>query len=163
MISSRMSRRATQFVLAFALLALLLAGPTVPSRADAAIEGPVPATILRVIDGDTILVKARIWLGLEVTTLVRLDGVDTPELRGRCPAERALAERARAFVVAWVGPLIAGNERTLVLRAIRPDKYGERVLARVATQDGADLGAALVAAGLARDYSGAAREGWCFD
>ena len=62
------------------------------------IPGPIPATVLRIIDGDTIVVRARIWLGQDLDTLVRLDGVDAPELKGRCPYENRLALKARAFI-----------------------------------------------------------------
>jgi endonuclease YncB( thermonuclease family) len=50
------------------------AGETIP--------GPVPAKDLRVIGGDMNEVTARIWLGKSVHIRVRLEGVDTPELRG---------------------------------------------------------------------------------
>ncbi len=62
------------------------------------IPGPIPATDLRIIDGDTIVVRARIWLGQDLDTLVRLDGVDAPELKERCPYENRLALKARAFI-----------------------------------------------------------------
>ncbi len=119
------------------------------------VPGPVSARVINVIDGDTILVRARIWIGQEVKTRVRLDGVDAPELRGACAHERGLAIDARNFVVA---ALAGGSVR---LRDIRRGKYGGRVLARVATPEGEDLGALLVAAGLARAYHGGRRGGWC--
>ncbi len=117
--------------------------------------GPVPARPVRVVDGDTMLVVARIWLGHQVQTRVRLAGVDAPEIRGRCLLERRLAEEARARVVA----LLAGRDVTL--RDIRFDKYAGRVVARVVAHDGTDVGAALVAAGLGRPYGGGKRRGWC--
>ena len=42
-------------------------------------------------DGDTLTVDAEPWPGLTARTSVRVDGIDTPEIRGRCPAEKALA------------------------------------------------------------------------
>ncbi len=119
------------------------------------VAGPVSARVLRVIDGDTILVRARIWIGQDVETRVRLAGVDTPELHGACARERRLAKAARDFVAA---ALAGGPVR---LRDIRRGKYGGRVLARVFTAEGEDLGALLVAAGLARAYRGGRRGGWC--
>jgi hypothetical protein len=41
------------------------------------------------------------------------------------------------------------------------DKYGGRVLADAATRATADVSAALLRAGLVRDYGGGRREGWC--
>ena len=139
---------------AFAI-ALLLAAGSLPLRAlEEKVPGPIEAEVLRVIDGDTLEVRARIWLGIEVTTLLRLDGIDTPELRGKCPAERELASRARAFLAARIG---AGP---VLLSEVREDKFGGRVIAQAAA-GGEDLAAALIAAGLARAYLGGAREGWC--
>jgi endonuclease YncB( thermonuclease family) len=108
-----------------------------------------------VIDGDTLRVKARVWLGQEVDTLVRLHGVDAPELDGRCADERRRAEDARAFVRRRT------QDRPVTLVDVRTDKYGGRVLARVMAADGTDLGAALVAAGLAKAYRGGRRVPWC--
>ena len=119
------------------------------------IPGPVPALVVDVIDGDTVLVRARIWLGQEVETRVRLDGVDTPELRGKCQAARRLAREARAFVQARVGG------RQVILRDIQYGKYAGRVVARIQTPDGDDLADALIAAGLGLAYGGAARAPWC--
>ena len=78
--------------------------PATVAHAPAAevLSGPVPARLVRVVDGDTVVVRARIWLGQEVEIHVRLAGIDAPELRGKCARERALAVRARDFVVARI-------------------------------------------------------------
>ncbi|MGB0748620.1 MAG: thermonuclease family protein [Magnetospiraceae bacterium] len=115
----------------------------------------VPAEVIKVIDGDSIRVDAMPWPGFRVTTIVRLRGVDTPELRGKCSAEKRMAQKARDFVQRQVasGPV--------VLTDIDQGKYAGRVVARVQTADGADIGAALLKAGLAREYKGKARRSWC--
>lgn len=117
--------------------------------------GPYPAEVLRVIDGDTLEARVRVWPGQEVVTKVRLRGVDAPELRGRCASERALAERARhrLFKLVTSGPV--------VLSGIGPDKYFGRVVADLALANGGDAGAALLAERLARRYAGRTRAGWC--
>ncbi len=76
------------------------AGAQAGARAGAQnrLAGPVPAQVLSVIDGDTIEVRAVIWLGQVLSTRVRLAGIDAPELRGKCARERALAVRARAYL-----------------------------------------------------------------
>ncbi len=135
--------------------ALLAAAITADSSARELLPGPVPARVIQVIDGDTIAVKARIWLGQDVETRVRLEGVDAPELAGRCERERARAARARAFLEAMVD----GGE--VVLSQIQYGKFAGRVVARVETLAGEDLSAALLAAGLARPYAGGARTPWC--
>lgn len=122
------------------------------------LPGPVMAEIVRVIDGDTLLVTAHPWLGVMVTTRVRLGGVDTPERGGRagCPAESALAERAGAAVRA------ALPEGSVVsLSGIRSDKYGQRVVASVTLADGRDLSDLLLEAGYAVAYDGGRKRSWC--
>jgi len=97
------------------------------------IPGPIPARVVEVIDGDTLLVEARIWLDQVVVTRVRLDGVDAPELRAACERERAAALAARDYLGARIGdggdPAGAG----VVLHRIRWGKFAGRVLARVST------------------------------
>lgn len=134
---------------------LLLVALAAPVAARDRLPGPIPAAVAAVIDGDTLRVKARVWLGQEVDTLVRLLGVDAPELDGRCAEERRRAEEARAFLRRRA----QGGRVSLV--DVRTDKFGGRVLARVLDDDGTDLGAALVAAGLARPYGGGRRGAWC--
>jgi endonuclease YncB( thermonuclease family) len=115
----------------------------------------VPAELVRVIDGDTIEVRALIWLDQLVTTRVRIRNIDAPELNARCPAEARLAQDSAAALARLLG------EGRLLLTDIGRDKYGGRVLARVLTAGGRDAGDALRAAGLARAYAGKRREGWC--
>ncbi|CAA6603707.1 Nuclease (SNase domain protein) (fragment) [Rhodospirillaceae bacterium LM-1] len=119
------------------------------------LAGPIPAQVLRVVDGDTILVKAHIWLGQEVETSVRLFGTDTPELKARCPSEREKAVAAKQFLAARI------EGGVVQLRDILTDKYGGRVLAQVQDASGADLSSELVKAGLARRYDGGTRQSWC--
>jgi len=119
------------------------------------IPGPVPALVLRVIDGDTIAVRARIWIGQSVDTRVRIVGVDTPELRGECALEIELAAAARELVVEALG------DQPVTLRDVRYDKFGGRVLARVESSTGEDIARLLIAAGLGRPYDGGKRAAWC--
>lgn len=121
----------------------------------------MPADVLRVIDGDTLLIDAALWLHagehaqrMRAPLAVRVYGIDTPELRAKTACEREMARRAREFVVGWIG-----GERVDV-EFVGLDKYGGRVDAHV-TRDGASLADALVAAGLARAYGRGARGAWC--
>jgi len=133
---------------------------TVTAPAAESLPGPVGARVLRVLDGDTIEVRANIWLGQEVATRVRLAGVDAPELKGACRHERILAMRARAYLAARLATA-DGRPAQVSLSDIRAGKYGGRVLARVHTAGGEDLSHALLAAGLVRPYAGNARRPWC--
>ncbi len=138
-----------------ALALVLILAPGWPAPARETLPGPVRADVIKVYDGDTLIVRARIWLGQVVSTKVRLSGVDAPELRGRCAREKRMARAARSFVERK----LAGGGVTL--RDIRFGKYAGRVLARVITAEGEDLGQALIAAGLARLYRGGRRRRWC--
>ncbi|MDP6428560.1 MAG: thermonuclease family protein [Rhodospirillales bacterium] len=143
-------------VLAFILplMATALVSSPLPQSAET-LAGPVTARLLRVIDGDTIAVSARIWLGQRVETLVRLDGADAPELRGKCAGERQLAKRAKDFVAAFLG------NGAVILRDIQYGKFAGRVVSRIFALDGRDLAEALIARGLAHSYAGGRRRNWC--
>ena len=135
------------------LIATLIGGAR--ARAAEVLPGPVIADVLKVIDGDTLDVSARVWLGQTVHIRVRIDGVDTPELRGRCAGERARAQEARS----WLVRQLAG--RSIALRQVRLGKYAGRVVARVELDDGQDLSVLLLRTGLARPYDGRKRADWC--
>lgn len=124
------------------------------------LKGPVPAIVERVIDGDTITVRARIWLNQELRVNVRIARIDTPELAARCARERELAGQARDFVhnILYTDEKI---EPSVWLSDIDQDKYGGRVLARVTGSAGGDIAQALVQAGLANIYDGKKRADWC--
>ena len=47
------------------------------------LHGGYPVEVLRVIDGDTFEARVRIWPGMDVTTKVRLRGIDAAELHAR--------------------------------------------------------------------------------
>ena len=123
----------------------------------AILSGPIPAVVVRVLDGDTVRVRATTWPHTTVEIDVRVRGIDTPEKapRAKCAAEADLAARASAFTTAMlpVGAVVA-------LREIDNDKYGGRVVGAIA-KDGSDLAAALIAAGLARRYDGGTKGSWC--
>jgi endonuclease YncB( thermonuclease family) len=114
-----------------------------------------PAEVLRVLDGDTFEARVHLWPGLEVTTRVRLRGIDAPELKARCGAERAKAEAARDALRTLLDQGDVGISRVTL------DKYGGRVVADASTRATADVSSALLSAGAVRRYSGGQREGWC--
>jgi endonuclease YncB( thermonuclease family) len=98
-----------------------------------------------VIDGDTIRAGGR---------TVRLVGIDAPELHGACPAETALARRARDRLA----QLLAGRAW---LTPQGRDRYG-RLLAVVRDEAGRDVAQILIDEGLARPYDGRGPRGsWC--
>ena len=138
-----------------ALTAIMLLGATTPAYAET-LKGPIFARVVRVIDGDTLEVEVRIWFGQDVTINVRVLGVDTPEMKGKCPAEIAAAKNAGIFTlkVAPPGGLVQ-------LHDVKLDKFAGRVDAIVELADRRDLAATLIAAGHARPYAGGKRQSWC--
>jgi micrococcal nuclease len=136
---------------------LLLALPGLPGSAAAAevLPGPYRASVEKVVDGDTLAVRVTVWLGQDLRVLVRVRGVDAPELRGECAAEKARARNAQAALAR----LVSGGP--VVLTAIEGDKYYGRVIADVTTSAGDHVGLALISGGFVRPYDGAARSGWC--
>lgn len=114
-----------------------------------------PAEVLRVHDGDTFEARVRIWPGMEVTTKVRLRGIDAPEMRGKCETERSKALAARDALARILAEGQVGVSR------IGQDKYGGRVDADVSTARTPDIAQALLARGLVRRYDGGRRESWC--
>lgn len=142
------------FFRALPFIMLALATGLATARAAEFLPGPYAAKLLEVVDGDTIRVRIRIWVDIDTETLVRIDGIDAPELRGRCEEETAMARRARDMVESLA---IHG---VLTLYDIRYGKFAGRVVARVEA-DGRDIGRSLLADGLARAYSGGRRMTWC--
>jgi endonuclease YncB( thermonuclease family) len=133
-------------------------GPIAPSASERAkpLHGGYAAEVLRVLDGDTFEARVRAWPGIEITTRVRLRGIDAPELGGaRCAEERAKAEAARDALKAMLA------EGDVAVMRVGLDKYGGRVLADAATRATPDISAAMLASGLARRYSGGRRDTWC--
>lgn len=139
-----------------ALPLLLLAGAAGSQAAAPGAQLSVPATVERVIDGDTVVVRAHPWPRLEIRVSVRLAAVDAPELRGRCPEEREIAARARD----WVRERLPAGSRVRLV-GVREGKYAGRVVARLVTEDGLDLARGLLEEGLARPYHGGRRRPWC--
>jgi len=135
---------------------VLLVLMIVPAYA-ADMPGPVQATIVRVIDGDTVEADAHVWPGHTVRVSVRLRGIDAPELRSRCDGERAMAERARAHLATLL------QSGSVQVRNVARDKFFGRVVADLETESGEDIAPLLLAAKLARPYAGGSRASWCDD
>ncbi len=115
----------------------------------------LPAQVLRVIDGDTFVARVHVWPGIDITTKVRLRGIDAPELRARCEDERTRALAARDGLTQIL------QEGEVGISRVGQDKYGGRVDAAVSTVSTRDVSQALLARGLARRYFGGRRESWC--
>ena len=83
---------------------------------------------------------------------IRVLGVDTPEMRGKCQSEKLAARRAKQHTVA-----LLRSAKVIELTNMQRGKYF-RILANVII-DGKSLGGSLVSNGLARIYDGGKRGG----
>lgn len=108
----------------------------------AVLIGAAFASDLRVIDGDTFEYQGE---------MIRIENIDTPELRGKCDTEVMLAYGAKARLE----QLLDGE---IDLERSGKGKYG-RTIARVYV-GGKDVGEVLISEGFARPWRGK-REPWC--
>lgn len=114
-----------------------------------------PIDVIRTIDGDTFEARVHLPPDLNLTTRVRVRGIDAPELKAACAQELQMAKAATAALRALLG------EGDVRIFNIGPDKYAGRVVADVVTRRSGNVSAAMIAAGLARSYGGGHRSGWC--
>ncbi len=116
----------------------------------------VGSTFVRAYDGDTMTVNIPNTLpiiGDEIS--VRIKHIDTPEIYGKCQAEKDAAHAARDAVIAMIGKC-----SVITLHHVERDKYF-RILAEVDI-DGLDVGSSLIKRGLAVQYEGGTKtHSWC--
>ena len=106
-------------------------------------------------DGDTCtftIPNVHPLLGKRIS--VRIKGIDTPEIRGKCDKEKELAKRARDFLI----NLLKGASR-IDLVGVQRGKYF-RIIAAIQA-DGTGVSKLLIENGYARKYEGGTRKGWC--
>ena len=107
-------------------------------------------SVKNVYDGDTF----RAFLpGNSKDLPIRVKGVDTPEIRGKCASEVEAALAARDFTRAYLS-----SAKEILLTEVGKDRY-DRVLA-VVLVDGNDLAKVLIDSGWGRKWQGR-REQWC--
>jgi micrococcal nuclease len=112
--------------------------------------------VVGIYDGDTFYITMP-GLPPELQRIgVRVRGVDTPEMRGKCEGEKRNALAAKAFTTRVL--LMAKNHVTL--KGLKWDKYGGRVDADVFV-GGQKLSDMMITRGYARPYGGEKRTGWC--
>lgn len=153
---------AAVFAAGVTLGAMILPATVAPAPPYSLHRTPAPALgaaysaeVVRVIDGDTFDARVRVWPGMEAVTRVRLRGIDAPEMKARCEAERDKAVAARDALARMLAAGAVG------ITNVGQDKYGGRVDADVRARDTANVGEALVGLGLARRYDGGRRASWC--
>ena len=111
--------------------------------------------IISVYDGDTFRADIRGLpdiIGKNIA--IRILGIDTPEIKGKCEEEKIVAIKARDFARKALF-----NAKTITLKNLKRDKYF-RLLADVYFDD-IDLANALLVNNFAVKYSGKKKPSWC--
>ena len=136
------------------IVAALIMFTTNNTSAKEVLEGPYPAVVERVFDGDTFEAKIKVWLGQEVVTRVRLRDIDTPEMRGKCASEKELARRAKDSLERLT------EGQPIILTNITFGKYGNRIIANAHVGSN-NISELMIRSGLAQHYKGGKRQNWC--
>ncbi len=125
------------------------------ARPAKAIKGPVETSVIKVLDGDTFLAEAMIWPGQVLHVKVRIRGIDAPEKRSKCKAERYAAAKASRTLTALLesGPVHISN--------IGGGKYYGRVLADVTAGNIKSVAAVMLSRSVVRPYRGGRRRSYC--
>jgi len=111
--------------------------------------------VIRVIDGDTFVVDIDQFpdlIGKHIS--VRVNGIDTPELRGKCDREKDLAVKAKERVDA-----LLKTADTIVLENLSRGSFF-RIVADVII-DGVSLGEIILNESLATPYRPGSESPWC--
>ena len=111
--------------------------------------------VISVYDGDTFRVDIDSLPPIVGKNIpIRLNGVDTPEIRGKCQYEKDLALKARDFLRKKLA-----NAKEIKLTKLQRGKYF-RVVADVMV-DGVSLEQELLENKLAYKYTGGKKSSWC--
>ena len=139
------------------LLASVIIGMTLSFCAHAKDYGNMVITKdqIEVHDGDTLYLSIKEYppiIGDHIG--IRVLGVDTPEIRGKCDYEKNLAQQAKTFTTNAIN-----NAKKIELKKLDRDKYF-RILAELWIDDKnfADM---LITNKLAYAYFGEAKTPWC--
>ena len=111
--------------------------------------------LVRCYDGDTCtfnLPGIHPFFGEKIG--VRIRGIDTPEIRGKCAVEKRKAKTARDYL----RRLLKSASR-IDLVDVKRGKYF-RIIATIMA-DGVDVVPLMIEKGLGRLYQGGKRRGWC--
>ncbi len=112
--------------------------------------------ITSIYDGDTFRVNIKSFPSIVGEKMaIRLNGVDTPEIRGKCDKEKKLARKAKQFTVNFLR-----NSKKVILKNTQRGKYF-RIVADV-YGDNKSLAKELIKNNLAVAYDGGTKEkDWC--
>jgi len=125
------------------------------SLKDTSYGSVIVSEITSIYDADTFRVNIKGWPGAVGQRMsVRVNGIDAPEIRGKCEEEKKLARLAKQFTVQ-----LLRSGKVIELRNIKRGKYF-RLLADVYV-DNVNLSDALIKTNYARLYDGGTKSNWC--
>ena len=112
--------------------------------------------VTSIYDGDTFRVNIKQYEDIVGYRMgIRVNGIDTPEIRGKCESEKVLARQAKQITVK-----ILREAKVIELRNMKRGKYF-RIVADVYA-DGKNLGDILIEKKLAVAYDGGTKmKDWC--
>jgi len=138
------------------ILFIFFASASAESLANKNYGSAIVSEVTSIYDGDTFRVNIKDYpdlLGYRIG--IRVNGIDTPEMRGQCQQEKDLARKAKQITVA---ALRAGKK--IELRNMQRGKYF-RIVADVYI-DEKSLADNLIRSGLAVKYNGGTKtKDWC--
>lgn len=145
------------FNLIFSLVVLIVTFTSVAFGSEKNYGNTMVDKVTSIYDGDTFRANIKDWppvVGYRIP--IRVNGIDTPEIRGKCQTEKTLARKAKQITVQ-----ILRAAKTIELRNIQRGKYF-RLVADVYV-DGKSLADELIRKNLAVPYGGGAKQGWCIN
>lgn len=138
-----------------ALIASLFQLPVIANASTKTYPSVTVSEVTSIYDGDTFTVTIAGWPAIIGERIgIRINGIDTPEMRGKCESEKQLARKAKQTTVA-----ILRNGKVVELRNLKRDKYF-RIVADVYV-DGVSIGNELTRKKLAVHYDGGTKIDWC--
>ena len=119
-------------------------------------NGIVIDEVTSIYDGDTFRANIRGYPSIVGERMpIRINGIDTPEMRGKCTKEKTLARKAKQFTVSRLR-----SAKVIELRNMQRGKYF-RIVADVYVDD-KSLADLLIQDNLAVRYDGGAKiKDWC--
>lgn len=112
------------------------------------------ATVLRVVDGDTIDVMLDLGFSVSLKERIRFYGINAPESRTRDADEKVRGLAAKAFVILWTEA--HADEITIRTRIDKRGKFG-RILGEIINAAGVCLNDLMIEQGHAVAYFGGKR------
>ena len=125
------------------------------SLKDMVFEDAVVSEVTSIYDGDTFRANIKGYPKIVGHRMaIRINGIDTPEIKSKCEKEKKLAREAKKLTVT-----LLRAAKTIELKNIKRGKYF-RILADVYV-DGVSIAKELLKKRLAVEYGGGTKVDWC--